>query len=221
MQAVETLSVVPTMEMSEQQRLIAASQGDLETTARLLVAYTRHLTIRISRRIELNPVVTFQVEDVLQEVFIDVVRGIGSFQSEGTYSFPAWLNRICDRRLAQMLRDQAAVKRGRKVHHVSEAAGSLHGSIRQLTALLADERGDMPSAAAAREEISQAILSGIRNLPDDQQAAVRLHYMHGNSVDDTAEQMERTNGAVRGLLHRAKQSLRTALGNSSRWFVRK
>jgi RNA polymerase sigma-70 factor (ECF subfamily) len=209
------------MDHPEEHRLIGtARQGDWEATARLLVIHSRRLQNRIARRIELNPFVQFQVEDVLQETFLDVFRGIATFEPAGEHTFAAWLNQICDRRLAQMLRQQNTQKRGGQARHVSSTPDPLRSSMCQLAVLLSDQRFDKPSAALAREEAMQAILAGLNHLPVDQRDALRLHYLEGKSLSTTAEAMSRTDGAIRGLLHRAKQTLRRSLGNSSRWFFR-
>ena len=42
-------------------------------------------------------------------------------------------------------------------------------------------------------------------LPDDQREAVRLRYLGGQSLEETAKEMQRSPGAVRGLLHRARK----------------
>jgi RNA polymerase sigma-70 factor (ECF subfamily) len=78
-----------------------------------------------------------------------------------------------------------------------------------------------PSKQVAAAEAVRAVQVGVATLPHDQRDAVVLRYFRGLSVDETAAKMRRTPGAVRGLVDRAKQSLRCALGNSSRWFSRK
>lgn len=207
------------MSTSEEDTLLAAArQGDWEATARILVNHSDRLQRRVARRIELNPFVSFQVEDVLQETFLDVFRGIASFEPLGEHALAGWLNRVCDRRLAQMLREQNAQKRGGQSSHAAGPADPLRTSMCQLVALLSDKRFDKPSGAFARDEAVRAVLSGLNQLPDDQRDALRLHYLEGKSVASTAEELQRTDGAIRGLLHRAKQTLRRSLGESSRWF---
>jgi RNA polymerase sigma factor (sigma-70 family) len=73
----------------------------------------------------------------------------------------------------------------------------------------------------AGHEAVQAVHVGLAGLPDDQREAIRLHYLDGASVKETAAAMERSPDAVRGLLHRAKQALRNTLGRSSRWLSKK
>lgn len=65
-----------------------------------------------------------------------------------------------------------------------------------------------------------ALVAQIEGLPEDQQQAVRLSCLQGKSLNATANTLGRSPAAVRGLLYRAKQRLRDALGHSSRWFGR-
>jgi RNA polymerase sigma-70 factor (ECF subfamily) len=83
------------------------------------------------------------------------------------------------------------------------------------------DHGSTPSGNAARQEAVRAVQVGLAELPSAQREAVMLHHLDGRSVDETAAAMDRSPGAVRGLLQRARQSLREALGRSSRWFPRK
>ncbi len=201
--------------------LRAAKAGDWDATARLLVRASGQLARRVAHRIELNPFLPFSTDDVLQEVFIDVFRGMNGCLADDERSLFAWLHQICDRRLSQMLREQGAVKRGGETKTLRGGDEGLRSSVAMLVARLADYRFDMPSEALARDEAVQAVVEGLRQLPEDQQAAIRLHYLDGRSLDSTATELQRTDGAIRGLLHRAKASLRRSLGNSSRWFRRR
>ena len=58
---------------------------------------------------------------------------------------------------------------------------------------------------------------GLQRLPSDQRQAVRLRYLSGKSLEETAVAMGRTPNAVRSLVHRAKQRLHHALRRSSLW----
>ena len=73
----------------------------------------------------------------------------------------------------------------------------------------------------ARDEAVRAVQVAVAVLPSDQRAAVALHHLQGQSVEATAAKLCRSPAAVRGLLQRARKSLRELLGRSSRWFERK
>ncbi len=95
------------------QRLIEqAINGDRAATADLLASHADRLVRRLEMRLKLNPFTDFSADDVLQEVFVDVFRGIGTFQLDRGVPFDAWLNRVTDNQLATFLRDRSRLKRG-------------------------------------------------------------------------------------------------------------
>ncbi len=145
--------------------LRAAKAGDWDATARLLVRASGQLARRVAHRIELNPFLPFSTDDVLQEVFIDVFRGMNGCLADDERSLFAWLHQICDRRLSQMLREQGAVKRGGETKTLRGGDEGLRSSVAMLVARLADYRFDMPSEALARDEAVQAVVEGLRQLP--------------------------------------------------------
>ncbi len=196
-----------------------AIAGDRDATARLLIQHGDRLAQRITRRLELNPFADFCAEDVLQEAYVDAFVGIGKFDTAKGSSFTAWLEKIVDNRLITMLRQRQRQKRtakGRRVHD-----DAWRSSVAGLECVLADYRGKTPSDNVDKEEVVTAIRTQTVELPDDQRQAIEIHCLEGRSIDSTAEILGKTEGAVRGLIHRAKLSLRVALGNSSRWFRRK
>ena len=86
--------------------------------------------------------------------------------------------------------------------------------------MLSDDRST-PGRNVARHEAIQAIQIGIAALADEQRQAIRLRYLEGNSIEETAAAMGRTTAAVNGLVRRAKETLRGTLENSSRWLSKK
>ena len=72
-----------------------------------------------------------------------------------------------------------------------------------------------PGRSIARREAVRAVQVVIAGLPDDYQQAIRLRYFEGKSLAETAAAMDRSPGAVRGLIDRAKEKMRAALGRAS------
>jgi RNA polymerase sigma-70 factor (ECF subfamily) len=81
--------------------------------------------------------------------------------------------------------------------------------------------GRTPSQSVANQEAIQAMQIAVAGLPNEQREAIRLRYLEGKSLDETASAMRRTQNAIRGLLHRAKQALREMLGDSAKWYSKK
>ncbi|MCA9167929.1 MAG: hypothetical protein KDB23_09690, partial [Planctomycetales bacterium] len=66
-------------------------------------------------------------------------------------------------------------------------------------------------------EAVQAVEDAIAALPDDHRLAVRLRLLEGKSLEETAQLMDRTPGAVQGLIDRAKKTMRGKLGRLSKY----
>ncbi len=207
--------------VADEEALVAAAvAGDRGALERLLLAHYARLEQRVRSRLGAEVAGFVGVEDVLQEAFVDVFRGIGKFRLAGEGSFSAWLNTVVEHRLLDTLRRLRRKKRGGDRRQVTRPAAAADSSLADLVALLSDH-GSTPSQCAARDEAIRAVQVGLAGLPTDQRAVILHRYIEQQSIESTATAMRRTPGAVRGLLHRAKNSLRDALGRSARWFAYK
>ena len=190
--------------------------GDRDAVARLLILQSGRLANRISSRLRLNAYADFSADDVLQEVYLDVFRGIRVFEGHHLAQFTAWLNRITDSRLATMLRERGRKKRGgafRRVVGVDSQQNCV-----DLVNQLSDHDITTASQHVSMAEVTSAVQVSLATLPDEQREAIRLRYLEQHSLESTASAMCKSNDAVRGLLYRAKQSMRDVLGRSTRWF---
>ncbi len=207
--------------LASQDDLVAVVAGDQNVLAKLLVEFAPQLSRRIEQKLQFNPFADFGAEDVLQEVFVDVVRSIGAFRGDTHEQFRGWLCTIADHRLAAVMRDRSTKKRGGRKVAVGPVSQSESGSFKAVVELLADTHRSTASVCAYRDELVEHMRQAIAELPSDQRHAVATHFLEQRSVESTAEKLEKTPAAVRGLIHRAKKAMQDALGNSSRWFSRK
>lgn len=199
----------------------AALAGDQNALARLLMAQAPRLAGRIRQRLQLNPFADFGVEDVLQEVFLDIIRGIRGIHCPDVVAFAAWCAIVADRRLAKMLRDRSRKKR--LAHHQINVHPfpQSGNSARMFVEALANTDEKTASALAERRELIEQMRCLIDELGTMQRQAVQIHLLDERSLDSTARVLEKSPGAIRGLIHRAQQALRAALRTSSRWVVRR
>lgn len=70
-----------------------------------------------------------------------------------------------------------------------------------------------PSDRAARNERYEKLAKTLAGLPDAQRIAIEFRYLHGAKVAEIAQLLDRTEGAVMALLHRAMVDLRDVLRN--------
>jgi RNA polymerase sigma-70 factor (ECF subfamily) len=166
-------------------RLKAADPGAFEA---LVVAY-QHRVFGIALRMMRDPT---EAEDVAQEVFLRVHRGIDAFRGDAKIS--TWLyaitSRVCLNRLA------------------SPSRRSREGE--DVIACLPSAEAD-PAAAAARSELEAALHRAIAELPDDRRIVVVLRDIEGLTYDEIAETLALEPGTVRSRLHRARTELKERL----------
>lgn len=203
------------MSVPDESTLITrAVAGDRPSLERLLLAEYVHLErhIRACLPGELQSIVG--VEDILQQTFVCAYRSIHDYQLRNSGYFHAWLRAIADHRIQDSLRSERRKKRGGDQRILR---GCDDSSMRAIVELISGSVRT-PSQSVAVHEATQALQVALAGLPDDQRDAIRLRFLDGLSLEETATRMRRTTNAVRGLVHRAKQALRDAMGRSSRWF---
>jgi RNA polymerase sigma-70 factor, ECF subfamily len=73
------------------------------------------------------------------------------------------------------------------------------------------QRQSSPPQQAQDNESRQSLEMAITDLPDAQQAAIRMRYIENVPVTEIAHGMSRSNTAVAGLLKRGLKQLRTQM----------
>jgi RNA polymerase sigma-70 factor, ECF subfamily len=136
-----------------------------------------------------------RAEDLAQEVFLRIHRGLPYFRGEARLS--TWIYRIvanvCLQDLARRpemtaLRDEETAR--------GEKAGTPAGTTdRQFSDL----------------ELRDRLEKAIARLPANYRLVVAAHYLEGVQYEDLAEALELPLGTVKTQLHRAKQQLRRLL----------
>jgi RNA polymerase sigma-70 factor (ECF subfamily) len=86
-------------------------------------------------------------------------------------------------------------------------------SVRMADWLAADHTS--PSERAERNEAFERLAGALAELPDAQRVAVEMRYLQKLTIAEIAQLMNRTEGAVSQLLHRAVSALRDVLTDTS------
>lgn len=147
--------------------------------------------------------------DMVQQVMLQAVQGFDGFRGKTEAEFRGWLRQILAHHLCHLDRDLHRDKRD--IRREQSMEQKLAQSSMRLEGLLAGE-GPTPSQNVAMSESVLRIADAIERLPETQRDAVRLHYLDGMKLSEVATALDKSTGAVAGLLHRGMKTLRTQLG---------
>ncbi|MEA2483532.1 MAG: hypothetical protein QOC55_1479 [Thermoleophilaceae bacterium] len=188
----------------------ALKAGDEAVFADLVDAYSPGL-MRMAMMFVRDRVVA---EDVVQDTWIAVLRGIDRF--EGRSSLKTWIYRI--------LMNTAKTRGQREARSVpfSAAGGPDEPAVDPDRFLGPDHRwpgGWMlgpsdwptPEEELLSGETRDVILAAIDTLPETQKAVITMRDLEGFPAEEVAEQLGISDGNQRVLLHRARSKVRAAI----------
>jgi RNA polymerase sigma-70 factor (ECF subfamily) len=176
-------------ELSDEEAIILAGQGDKEAFS---VLYERYVK-RIYNYIYYRTGSMHDAEDLTERVFFRAMNHIDTYHNRGL-PFTAWLYRIAHNLVANWHRDS---------HRRREVPLEDHShTLRQ---------GEYPEAAVVKNQEVQVLLEAISKLPDERQTLIILKFVEHMSNEDIARIMGRSEGAIKSLYHRTLLSLRDDL----------
>lgn len=143
-------------------------------------------------------------EDLAQEVFLRVYRSRNAY--EPTARFSTWLFRIANNLASNLRRDQG---RKREIALATSDSGPL--GPRPEERILAEKSALMPSRQLDKIETRAMVQAALQSLSERQRLAVLLHKFEEMSYADIGATLEMSPAAVKSLLSRARENLRTSL----------
>ena len=161
---------------------VAAAQRDPALFAELYESNFDRVYAYVARRVETRQ----DAEDLTSEVFHEALRNLAQFEWRGL-PFAAWLLGIASRRLANRWR-----RNGK------------HPEIASMT----------PEEIRVESSIEESTLLGqlLDELPSDQHLVLRRRFIEQKSLRELANELGRSEGAIKQLQFRALQALRARLG---------
>ena len=180
-------------------------EGDQTAFNQLFTKYRPRLAVLIRYKLSEPLRQRVEVDDILQEVFLDASKDIGSFIYCSPGSFIKWLSRIADHVIVDEARSQARQKR-----HAAEMV-----RLRSASNPNGPEPSDSttPSQILIQKQSADRLLARLDALPPDYRDVILMAKLEGLSSEEMAKRLGRSRQAVAVLLHRALQRLR-ALGTA-------
>ena len=169
---------------SDERLLIEAAQGDPSRFAELYEQNFHRVYAYIARRVRDRA----EIQDLTAHVFHQALANLGKFKWKGS-PFAAWLYRIASNAVA----DQAK----RKVRESMPPADPSTES----------------SSATDLEEVERRarLFSAVDTLPDDQRRVIVMRFADEKSIREIADELRRSEGAVKQLQFRGLENLRNRL----------
>ncbi|MGC5033823.1 RNA polymerase sigma factor [Micromonospora sp. DT229] len=171
--------------------LVARVQaGDAEAFGAIYGRYVDQVRRQVHRRVFDREA----AEDLTSETFTRALANIGTFRQRGS-DFGAWLATIARNLTINWQRSHQ--RRERPVAELHDAAPV--------------GRVPSPESDAVASLTRDALLAGIAQLKPDQRRVVALRYFRELSIEETAQALGKTPGAVKGLQYKGLRALRGLL----------
>lgn len=164
--------------LADERLLIEAAQHDPSRFAELYESNFSRIYAFVARRVGTRE----EAEDITAEVFHQALRNLGRFQWRGV-PFAAWLLRIAANTLADRWQ--------RAAHHPEVRDDGMHE----------------PGSDAELERRAM-LFQLVDRLPADQRLVIVRRFVDQKSVREIAQELNRTEGAVKQLQFRALETLR-------------
>lgn len=126
-------------------------------------------------------------QDVLQDAYLAAHRDFDKFEWRDESAFFRWLCRILENRIRDL--------------------GDYFGAVKRQPVALPQLDPTGPLTRIDRSEHREKVVRGIEKLSEDHRTVILCRFFEGLSVAETAERMQRNEGAVRNLTARALVAL--------------
>ena len=145
-------------------------------------------------------------EDVLQEVYVGLLKSFDSFSGDDLDAFRRWVQAVTRNKVCEVQRRHlGTVKRGAGVGHV-RLAGRFSQTSAPLAAAL-EAHITTVAGKAVRIEAIDSLAAALAVLPEHYRQVLELQYLLGLPVDEVATRTKRSKGSVLMISHRAKRRM--------------
>ena len=194
-----TMSQFQVIEVSSEV-ILAAARGDAQAHEQIYVAY-RRVVYNLIRRLIVRPAVA---DEILQDVFVEILRSIGSYGASGP--FGGWVRSVAVNKCLMHLRSP------------------WHRSLLWIDAqehddidgVLQDSAAHIDSMGEATAAVGQDLERALATLPTLARTVVWLHDVEGYTHGEIAHLLGRTTSFSKSQLSRAHARLRHLLDSPHR-----
>jgi RNA polymerase sigma-70 factor (ECF subfamily) len=164
---------------------------------------------RLRRLIVLKGPRHADLDDLVQEAYLEATKQFADYTYQGPDSFFRWLATVALNRLANLQRVARAQKRDQRLERPLQRDGSslVPGGVQ------AADAGPGPRTLTIGAEMQARLDQALATLSADDREVITLARVQGLSLQEIADRIGRTRNAVALLLSRALRKLKTAIGD--------
>ncbi len=181
-----------------------AREGDKEALAmlyqRAFPTVYRYVLVRLNR--------PDQTEDIVSEVFLEMIEAINNLRTEQEAGFYAWLLQITQRKISKALKQLIRIKS----KHLLLADMQIEEDHCLAVELVATDPASDPTASYELRETLEETQKALNNLNAEQRMVITGRFLAGQRIEDLAQALGKQPGAVRILQFRALRILAQRLG---------
>ena len=182
----------PPADLSDAELITQAAQDDAQTRHAFAELYRRHVD-QVYRYLMARTGNVQDAQDLTSQTFVAALESIGNYRGEA--SFAAWMLGIAHRKTADHYRRLYAQGFPIALEDAEQVA----------------QASPTPDDLVSHQLQTERMLLAVRALAPDRAEAITLHTFGELSVAEVAEVMQKSEAAVRMLIHRALSDLRTRL----------
>jgi len=182
--------------------------SDPDALSKFMELHRPQLAAFIDRKLGPALRAKIEVDDLIQEVHIDCSRSLGEIKLGDRDPF-SWLCQVAERRLIDAHRRFFGAQKRAAGREVS--LGAPVGDASQALINLIAASITSPSQAFSRGQREFRLLAALEQLPPEARRAIELRYGQGLATKDVAEELGKSDGAVRVLLTRTLKKLQELL----------
>lgn len=182
----------PPTDLIEAELITQAAQDNVQTHQAFAELYRRHVD-RVYRYLMAKTGNVQDAQDLTSQTFVAALEGINTYR--GDASFAAWVLGIAQRKTADHYR-----------RHYAQGLPIALDDVEQFA-----QTSPTPDDIVSHHMQTERMLSAVRALAPERTEALTLHIFGELSVAEVAQVMEKSEAAVRMLIHRALSDLRTRL----------
>ena len=191
------------------------ASGDGDALRQLLEQHGDVIWRQIDREIGDKWRSMLDADDVMQVTYMEAFLRMSQIVAKDEPAFIGWLRTVAMNNLRDAVKELGRKKRPQPSRQAS-GMGDGDSYVSLLETLSSD--GETPSRLVARNEAATVLQEMLKRMPTDYAEVIRLYDLEGRDIDEVAEALKRSSGAVHMLRQRAHDCLRELLGKETNFF---